>query len=306
MNIMICGASGLVGSALVDRLKHHHELILVGRHPEQLKKRFSDVTKHMSWDDLSETLIAEQQLIINLAGENIGNRRWSRKQKRQIVDSRVNSTTKIASYCCKLGKNSPRIINASAISAAIKPVITGKNQQTTTADALASDSDFLDEVVAQWESALLPAAQAGVSIVALRFSVILSNQGGALAKLLPSFKLGLGTTLGDGQQAFSWVTLNDAIEATIFFIKNPEIEGTFNIVADEVVTQKRFATTLASVLARPLFLCLPKSMVRILFGEMGDALLLKGIDASNKKLTALGFQFQQPSLREGLEHCLRK
>ena len=140
-------------------------------------------------------------------------------QKKRIVNSRVNSTKKITSYCSKLGQNSPGIINASAVSAAIEPVITNHNESQTTTDAFTSAPDFLDEVVSQWEGALLPAKQAGVSIVTLRFSVILSSQGGALKKLLPSFKLGLGAILGDGRQAFSWVTLNDAIEAVIFYRK---------------------------------------------------------------------------------------
>lgn len=297
MNIIICGASGLVGSALTQKLKSKHNLTLVGRNPSHLNNNF----KCLSWNDLTTNLLANYECVINLAGENIGNKKWSATQKQLILDSRVKTTTQIAQLCTQLKNNSPRILNASAIG------IYGIENKDACDETMPLDNtktDFLSCVGTQWEAALDNAIHAGVNVVTLRFAVILATQAGALAKMLPSFKFGMGAVIGNGTQPFSWVLIDDVVSAIEFLLDKPEATGAFNIVADEVVTQKQFAKTLAATLHRPCFMRLPDFLIKLMFGEMGEILLLNGVSVKATRLKQLGFQFKYPTLKSALSKIL--
>lgn len=305
MHIMICGASGLIGSALVAALASEHKLTLIGRDMDRLVKQFPQVSCVLTWQDLSKEHIQDQQVIINLAGENIGEKRWSEAQKKKIIESRVSATKKLSALCAELGAASPRFINASAIG------IYGDAFNTVDKPAAQEDAiiqncnaNFLSEVATAWENALLPAQEAGVRIVIVRFGVVLAKEGGALAKMLPSFKMGLGAQIGNGQQPFSWVTIEDVVGALCFLMASPTAQGAYNIVADEVVTQQCFADKLALQLKRPRWFVLPNYSIHLLFGEMGKALLSEGVNASNRKLKALGFKFTHPTLDSALGNIL--
>ncbi len=298
MNIIICGASGLVGCALTQALKSKHNLTLVGRDASRLDHNFTC----LSWDELSTDLLADYDCVINLAGENIGNKKWSAAQKQLILDSRVNTATQIANLCAQLKNNSPRIFNASAIGiyGIEDKMVFDENTQLDH-----TQIDFLSQVATQWEAALDNAINIGVNVVKLRFAVILSAKDGALAKMLPSFKFGMGAIISSGKQPFSWVSIDDVVSAIKFLLEKPEASGAFNIVADEVVTQQQFAKTLAATLHRPCFMHLPDFMIKLMFGEMGETLLLNGVRVKATRLKQLGFQFKHPRLKQALARILK-
>jgi uncharacterized protein (TIGR01777 family) len=309
MKILICGASGLVGTHLVESLENDDiHLTLIGRDLKKLEKFQSNHTTVMTWSDLTEAIIQNHDVIVNLAGENTGEKKWSAIQKEKIIHSRVQTTQTIAQLCAKLGKSSPLIIQASAIG------IYGTDFFDLAQDRAAHESDvavdknksFLSEVAVAWEDAIKPAILAQAPVVILRFGVILDKNQGALAKMLPSFRFGAGAILGTGQQPFAWVSIDDAIKAIRFFINHPTLTGPFNIVSDEVVSQKYFAKTLANNLHLPCVLTLPAFIIQCIFGEMGKSLLLEGCNVSNHKIKKAGFEFDYPNLDEALKHILKK
>ncbi|MDP1574991.1 MAG: TIGR01777 family oxidoreductase [Coxiellaceae bacterium] len=305
MKILIAGASGMIGNALVLYLSKQHQLILLGRKRDKLASQFSNQYPILTWDDLSllnQDFLKSIDVIINLAGENIGERRWSFSQKEKIINSRVNATKKLAELCSMLGENSPRILNAGGIG--IYGFSEGDHFFTEKSRLSDDPNCFLSKVSHAWEDALLPAINKKVSVVKMRFGVVLSKQGGALKKMLPAFKWGFGATLGNGNQSFSWVSIDDLVRAIDFIILNEQITGAVNIVAPGVVTQHDFAKVLAHILHRPFFLRMPALLVRILFGQMGNELLLKGQYVKSETLLKSGFEFQYSKIDVALNHLL--
>lgn len=303
MKIIICGASGLIGQALTKNLSPTHRLTLVGRNINRLYEKFGKNHQYINWEKITANLLSKHDVIINLAGENIGEKRWSNKQKNKILKSRTDTTSQIATLCADLGKNSPRIMNASAIG------IYGSSQNNkifNESTAIDNSSDFLQQVSKSWEAALNIAVESGASVTILRFGVVLSNNGGVLKKLLPSAKFGLSAILGDGEQKFSWVAIDDLVSAINFLLENPTLTGPINIVADEIVSQKVFSKTLAALLHRPCIMRMPTYIVKLLFGEMGQALLLNSISVESKKLKKAGFAFKYPTINEALTQILHK
>ncbi len=304
MKIMIAGASGLIGTALVDKLTAQHELTLVGRSKSKLHKKFPNIKNLLTWAQLSTQQLANQDVVVNLCGENVGKGRWSPSRKQQIIASRVDTSAQLAQFCCELGSSSPRLLNASAIGIyGLMDDVDGQNNTIFNEHSPLpkKPTDFLSQVALEWEDALAKAEKVGVRVTYLRFGVVLSDRGGALTQMLPAFKLGLGAIIGNGKQPFSWVLLEDAIAAIIFLIERKELTGPFNIVADEVVSQQQFATELASAVKRPCFMRLPSGMVEILFGQMGRELLLNGQHIEAKRLAAAGFKFTHPTIKSALK-----
>lgn len=299
MKIMITGATGLIGTALVNHFSKQYKLTLVGRSHEKMHSQFSDQHTIVTWDELKnqgETTIQNQDIIINLAGENIGDKRWSKEQKQKIIESRVQATRCIAEMCARLEKP-PKILNASAVGVYGFSDTTVFSEEST----LKPPECFLSTVGMAWEQALLPAEKVNVPIVKMRFGVVLSNQGGALKKMLPAFQLGLGAVLGNGQQFFSWIALTDLIRAIHFVIDHPEITGAVNMVSPGVISQKDFAKELAHALHRPCFMRFPTWFVHLLFGQMGDELLLHGQSVKSEKLLQAGFSFQYENISQVLQ-----
>ena len=304
MKLIICGASGMVGQALLKNMANVHDITLVGRDVSKLRHKFGAKYTYWSWDELTPANVLGYDCIINLAGANIGAKKWSDAYKKEIINSRVDTTKKIAELCVGLGEHSPAIINASAIG------IYGAHQSEVgfdeDYDVSAPATDFLSEVGRAWEDALNPAITAGIRVVRLRFAVIMSAKDGALAKIIPSFKFGMGAVLGSGQQFFPWVDIVDVVGVINYAVTHSDINGAYNIVADEVVTQKQFANTLATVLHRPRLMILPTFVVKTMFGEMGKELLLSGIKVSNEKIKQAGYNFRYNNLKSSLQHILDK
>lgn len=312
MKILITGATGLVGHALIDSLSQQHSLTIAGRSIKKLNTTFKNKYISVSNQSLmrnAANILKEVDCVINLAGENIGAKRWSAQQLKKINDSRVELTTCLATAAASLGaEHAPRLINASAIGIyGLQPTI--EQQVNTTYDETSplpqNPTDELSKIGLAWEGALAPAINASISVAKLRFGVILAKEGGALAKLLPSFKLGGGAILGSGKQPFTWVALPDVIRAIEFMIQHPNLSGAYNVVAPELVDQATFAKTLAKVLNKPCFMPMPEIAVKMLFGKMGEELLLNGQRVAPTGLLNTGFEFEYPRLESALQFILK-
>lgn len=307
MKIVIFGASGLVGQALVAGLQADHAITVAGRSKEKLQKVFGSECHRMIWSAVAPEVLAEYDVVINLAGENVGASRWTAERKQAIIDSRVNTTQVLAEQCAKLGKEAPRLINASGIGIyGLESRFTDETSVYDEYTALPSaEKHFLPQVSHAWEAALQPAHEVGIRSVILRFGVILAKQGGMLAQLLPIFKFGLGGIVGSGWQPLSWVAIDDVLRVFQYILQRPAATGVFNIVANEVIPQRVFARTLARVLHRPSCIPLPSCVVKTLFGQMGNELLLHGQVVRSERLhEEFDFKYQYPMLQPALQHLL--
>ena len=295
MRVAISGATGLVGSALTRSLQAEAEntdvLRLVRKNPQG-----TDVL----WDPSSALTDEELEAlsgcdaIVHLAGENIAEGRWSASKKQRIRDSRVHSTRRLSEGLAKLEQKPQTLVCASAIG-----VYGNAGDQMMTENSPAA-SDFLAEVCTAWEAAADPARDAGIRVVHLRIGVVLSDQGGALAKMLTPFRLGMGGRVGSGQQYMSWIALPDLVGVIRHAIFHDSLSGPVNSVAPAPVTNAEFTKTLGRILGRPTLFPMPAIVARTLFGEMGDALLLSSTRVSAEKLVASGYEFEFPELASAL------
>ena len=283
MKAIIAGASGLIGQALSDFLKNKgYEVI--------------DLKRPQDWDpekgQINLELLEGSDVIINLAGESIMGY-WTEAKKERIRKSRVDATQVIVEAINKL-KNPPKLLlNASAIG------YYGDSGEVIVNELSSPGSNFLSSVVKDWE---IIASQATCRTVFLRFGVVLSKKGGALKMMLMPFKLGLGGTLGSGNQYMSYIMLSDLVGAAYHIINQPEISGPVNIVASESITNREFTETLGKVLNRPTILPMPEFAVKTLLGDMGNELFLASERVDPTVLKKSGFKWKS----ENLEDALRK
>ena len=280
MNILLTGAGGLVGSALVPRLA-------VGSHS------ITRLSHSQPWPEL-----AAHDAVVHLAGENISTGRWTPEKKARIRDSRVQVTRRLCETVAKLAQPPRVVICASAIG------YYGNRGDEVLREESAPGAGFLAEVCRDWEAATKPAVDAGIRVVNLRFGVILSATGGALAKMLTPFRLGLGGVLGDGRQWMSWVALDDVVGVIRDALANETLRGPVNVVAPQPVTNREFTKTLGRVLRRPTVCPAPAFALRLALGEMADALLLASQRAEPAKLVAGGYPFLFSKLGDALQHVL--
>jgi uncharacterized protein len=296
MHILVTGASGLIGSALVSSLSAAGYSVtrLVRRPPQSGEKA-------VRWDPLTGFIDASAleglDGVVHLAGESI-DERWTAAKKVSIRDSRVKGTEVLCEALAQLASPPKVLVSASAIG------YYGDRGEEILREESAPGSGFLAEVCRAWEAATEPARQAGLRTVQLRFGVVLSPAGGALAKILPPFRLGLGGVLGSGRQYMSWIALDDAIGAIQQAIVTDNLQGPTNAVAPEAVTNQEFTHTLGKILRRPTVVPLPAFAARLMFGEMADALLLASAHVQPAKLLAVGYRFRYPTLAEALRHLL--
>ncbi|MFO1462759.1 MAG: TIGR01777 family oxidoreductase [bacterium] len=300
MRILVTGSSGLVGSALVEKL------LSQGHSISRLVRRKADASKGEAyWNpeggSVDKTGLAElrPEVVINLAGENIASGRWTAERKRKIRDSRVHGTRALADTLAHLETPPKAFLCASAIG------YFGSRGDERLDEASIPGEGFLAEVCEEWESSAEPAAKAGIRTVNLRIGVILSPKGGALKKMLLPFKLGLGGVIGSGKQYMSWIALDDVVGILDFAIQNASLQGPVNAVAPNPVTNKEFTKTLGRVLWRPTCLPMPASTARMVFGEMADELLLASTRVEPAKLRQAGYAFQYPDLKAALRHLLK-
>ncbi len=280
MKILLTGAGGLVGSTLVP-------LLTAGGH------NITRLSHSQPWPDL-----AGHDAVVHLAGENIATGRWTPEKKARIRDSRVEVTRRLCETVAKLASPPRVVICAAAVG------YYGSRSDEVLREESAPGTDFLAGVCRDWEAATKPAADAGIRVVNLRFGVILSAAGGALAKMLTPFKLGVGGVIGDGRQWMSWITLDDVIGVIGDALANETLRGPVNVVSPQPVTNHEFTTALGRVLRRPTMFPAPAFVLRLALGEMADALLLSSQRVEPAKLLANGYQFRFPKLDDALRHVL--
>jgi uncharacterized protein (TIGR01777 family) len=236
--------------------------------------------------------------VVHLAGANIAAGRWTAEQKARIRDSRVNSTRLLSETFAKLAQPPKVFVCASATG-----FYGDRGADIMTEDSPAG-SGFLAEVCEAWEAATQPARNAGIRTVMLRFGMILSSAGGALAKMLLPFKLGVGGVIGSGDQYWSWIGLDDVVGAIHHALVNDTLEGAVNTVAPQPATNREFTKSLGKILGRPTIFPLPGFAARLALGEMADELLLASTRVEPAKLAASGYAFRHPELEGALRHYL--
>lgn len=299
MRIAVSGSTGLVGSALVDRLTGQ------GRDVRSIvrgKATGSDILWNTDTHSFDREALATCDAVVHLAGEPIIGR-WTDEKKQRIRDSRIKSTHALSTTLAEI-KDGPRtFIVASAIGYYGD---TGQDDPRTEDDPPGNtDVDFLADICLQWEQAAEPARQAGIRVVHIRIGIVLSKDGGALAAMLPPFKFGLGGVVGSGKQWMSWVALTDLVSIFEYAIDTPEIAGPVNAVSPGSVTNKQFTKALGRVLSRPTILPVPGFAPKLLYGsECAEALVLGSLRVAPKRLNDAGFDFQFTELDAALRHEL--
>jgi len=231
-------------------------------------------------------------------GENVGGGRWTKARKQRIPQSRLDGTKLIAETLARLAKPPAVLLSASAIG------IYGLHDDQPLDESSPAGNDFLAEVCRRWEAAAEAAVQRGIRVVHPRFGVILSPSGGALGKLLPPMKAGVGGRIGAGKQIMSWVSLDDAIYALHHALFDTSLAGPVNVVAPNAVSNGEFTHLLGEALHRPTMFPLPAPIVKLLFGEMGETVLLGGARVLPVRLSTARFSFQHPTLPLALAHLL--
>ncbi|MDH5315335.1 MAG: TIGR01777 family oxidoreductase [Gemmatimonadota bacterium] len=295
LTVAVTGASGLLGRALVPVLTAggHRVLRLVRRTPGP---------GEIGWDPSAGTIDATAlegvDAVVHLAGENIAGGRWTAERKRRIAASRLDGTRLLAGTLAGLERKPGVLISASAVG------IYGDRGDEILTEVSGAGSGFLAELGVAWEAAAEPARQAGIRLVLPRLGIILTPDGGALERMLPPFRLGLGGPLGGGRQWMSWLTLDDAVGIIHRAMTDGAIEGALNAVAPEPVTNADFARTLGLALHRPAVIPVPALALQLAFGELAREALLASQRAVPAVLASHGFQFRDPSLLPALQRLL--
>lgn len=293
--IAVSGASGLVGTALCRALAERGDRVL------RLVRRSTHAADEVSWDwtvgRLDTAGLEGIDAFVHLAGKPIAGR-WTAQALREIQHSRAKGTQLIAESLASLAHPPGVLVSASAVG------FYGEGREREFNDASPRGAGWLAEVCAVWESATLPASNAGIRVATPRIGIVLSPAGGALKKILPAFRFGVAGRIGDGKQGMSWIALTDLVRILLFFLDNTEASGTFNATAPNPVTNAEFTRALARVLNRPAILPLPAFMISVLFGEMGRRLVLDGDFVRPTRLLEAGFRFEYPEIEAALRHEL--
>ena len=298
MKILISGSHGLVGTALIKALEPEgHEIYRLVRH-------YPDSSSEIEWSperySIALSLIEGFDAVVHLAGESIAEGRWTDEKKKQIRESRTRGTKLLADALGNLTDPPRVLLSASAIG------YYGDRDEEVLTESSAPGSDFLSEVCVEWEKATSHATAMGVRVMNARFGIILDKEGGALKKMLPPFRMGIGGRIGSGKQWMSWIALDDVVGALKLALTNESLSGPVNFVAPNPVRNAEFTKTLGHVLSRPTIFPIPEFGVRLAFGEMADALLLSSQRVEPKVLKQAGYQFQYPELRSALTHVLER
>ena len=298
MRVVVTGSSGLIGQALCSLLgEHNHDVVRVVRRPV----RPGELA--LRWDVEAGTIdsgsLEGADAVVHLAGAGIGDSRWSDARKRTLVESRTRSTALLAGALADLDRRPRVLVSASAIG------IYGDRGNEVLTEQSPPGDDFLASLCVGWEAEVAPAAEAGIRVVCARTGVVLSRQGGALPKLLPLFKLGLGGRFGSGAQWWSWITLDDEVQAIEWLLEN-DVRGPVNVTAPNPVSNREFTRILGAVLSRPARLPVPRFGPRLVLGsELADALLFASARVQPTVLESSGFSFSYSDLEPGLRTLLK-
>lgn len=293
MRILITGSRGFIGQALVGELaRKGHEVLRLSTGPLDPAD-----SRLFHWDPaagrMDDASLDKVDAVIHLAGESIAGARWSDAQKKKILDSRVQGSRLLLDRIAVLPVKPKAFLAASAIG------FYGDCGSEALDEGSAPGSDYLAQVVQAWEAETVRAAGLGLRLAQLRFGVVLGQEGGALAKMLTPFKLGLGGVIGSGKQVMSWITIKDLVKAILFVLEKEGASGVYNLTAPQPLSNTEFTKSLGRALHRPVLFPVPAFAARLAFGEMADALLLGGQNVQPKRLIEAGFNWDAPRLDEG-------
>lgn len=288
MKIVVTGSTGLIGSRLVKALEARGDSV-------------ARLVRGKQWDpargSIDRSSLEGSDAVIHLAGENIFGR-WTEAKKQRIRDSRVQGTRLVSDALAGLTRAPRALLAASAVG------YYGDRGSETLTEQSSPGHDFLAEVARDWEQATGSASRAGIRVVNMRFGIVLSPAGGALAKMLPPFRMGLGGPIAGGRQYVSWIEHSDLVNAILHVLERNDLAGPMNLTAPNPVTNREFATTLGKVLGRPSVVPVPSFALRMAFGSDGAAMLQAGQRVLPERLIGSGFQFAFPTIESALRHLL--
>jgi uncharacterized protein len=299
MRILITGASGLIGKALQRSYSEKgYEMLLAGRgEPKHENQILWTVEDGFRKEDLPR--LEGLDGVVHLAGEGIAGLRWTEEKKKAIRGSRVDGTRNLVNALAGLKQKPKVFIAGSALG------FYGDRGDHVMTETSSPGDTFLAEVCREWETESRRAEDLGIRTVLLRTGIVLSKDGGALATMMTPFKFGVGGTIGSGKQWMSWISLDDVVGIINFAMENENLRGAINVVGPNPVTNEEFTKTLGDVLYRPTFLPLPEFAVNLVFGEMGDALLIHSTRVEPKRLLDAGYEFKFKSLKSALENAVK-
>ncbi|MBA3354246.1 MAG: TIGR01777 family protein [Blastocatellia bacterium] len=299
MKILITGASGLVGGALQKSFAQKgYDMLLAGRgEPKNANEIRWSVEEGFLEEDISR--IESLDAVIHLAGESISGLRWTEEKKRAIRESRVTGTQNVVNALADL-KQKPKVFIAGSAMG-----FYGDRDDEIVSETSKPGDNFLADVAKEWETESRRAEDSGIRTVLLRTAIVLSKDGGALGTMLTPFKFGVGGVIGSGKQWMSWVSMDDVVGIVNFALENENLRGAVNVASPNPVTNEEFTKTLGEVLYRPTFLPLPEFAVNLMFGEMGDTLLLNSTRVEPKRLKDAGYEFKFPDLKNALENAVK-
>jgi uncharacterized protein (TIGR01777 family) len=303
MKILVTGATGLVGTALVEALARdgHTVCRLMRPHGE---KRDPSAGFDVAWDPVTGELggaAVGPDAVVNLAGASIAGGRWTKERKRVLASSRVDTTRALVGAISKMATRPSVLLSASAVG-----YYGRRGEEILTEDGGPGD-DFLASLAVEWEVEARKAEALGIRVVLLRFGIILAKHGGALPPMMLPFRFGVGGKLGSGEQWMSWITLADTVQIIQLALKNEAVNGPLNVVAPQPVTNAEFTKTLSKAMHRPAIFPAPAFALRLALGrEMADALLLGSQRAMPRRLQGLGYEFLLPDLNAALPAVLNK
>jgi uncharacterized protein (TIGR01777 family) len=295
MQIAITGATGMVGQALAAALRASgHGVVPVSRRP---------ISGGVRWDpargEIDAFSLEGMDAVVHLTGENLAAGRWTAGAKRRIWESRTRSTQLLSETLAALAHPPATLLSVSAMG-----YYGARHGDEWLDETMPPGDDFLAKLCVAWEGAADPARAAGIRVVHPRLGMILAKDGGALAKMLPPFRLGLGGAVGSGKQWMSWIAIDDVVAGLLHAITNEAMSGPVNYVTAGPVRNVAFTRTLAKTLHRPAFLAAPAPLLRLALGEMADLTLLASLRVSPARLVESGFEFRYPELGRALEHLL--
>ncbi len=291
MNVLVSGSHGLIGSAVVERLRH------AGHTVYQLVRQAISAPDERRWRPGDQISALEGcEAVIHLAGARI-DRRWTATARKEIRESRVSLTAALSEALATLPRPPRALLCASGVG------YYGTRREPVDEDSPAGEG-MIAHLVTEWENAAAPARKAGVRVVHLRFGLVLTPRGGALARMLPAFRWGLGGPFGDGSQMMSWIHVEDTVEAIVHLLEHENAAGPFNLTAPAPVSNRCFAHALGRALRRPAILRTPAWILRLAFGKMADELLLGGVAALPRRLLQRGFPFRHADIESALRSLL--
>ena len=296
--VLITGGTGLVGQALTKELiATGYEVIILSRNPTKEQRRTNHVS-YSAWDLAAKTIdeeaIKKADYIIHLAGANVAGGRWTQKRKKEIVESRTQSGALLVKALTNIPNKIQAVIAASAIGFyGADPTIPNPKPFVESDPA---DDSFLGRTSVQWESSIDPVTELGKRLVKLRTGIVLSNEGGAYAEFKKPLKFGIASVLGSGRQIMSWIHINDIVGIYIYAIENEKLEGVYNAVTPQPVSNKKLIQTMSREKGGiSLTAAVPEFVLKTMFGEMSVE-VLKSATVSSKKIEEAGYQFMFPGI----------